>query len=152
MKIVPDYTLSNVPAPKVIVIPAQSGDTPAALQWIRKVSAHADLTMSICTGAFLLAKTGLLSGKSATTHHDGYAELAGRYPDIHVKRGYRFVDEGNIASSGGLTCGIDLAFHVVERYFGRKRALSTAFNMEYQGKGWMDASGADNAVYAKTAG
>src|SRR5207237_515873 len=51
----------------------------------------------------------------------------------------------------GLSCGIDLAFHVVERYFGRGRATQTAFDMEYQGKGWMDASGADNAIYARAA-
>jgi transcriptional regulator GlxA family with amidase domain len=80
--------------------------------------------------------------------NSAYQELAKRYPDIHVKRGYRFVDEGNIASSGGLTCGIDLAFHVVERYWGRNAAAQTALNMEYQGKGWLDASGADNAAFA----
>ena len=106
------------------------------------------LVLWALAGAFTLAKTGLLSGKAATTHHGAYAELAMGFPDIQVKRGYRFVDEGAVASSGGLTCGIDLAFHVVERYFGRERALTTALNMEYQGKGWMDATGAANAVYA----
>jgi len=149
MKIVPNYTFGNAPPPKVIVIAAQSGDSDAMLNWIRAASRHADLTMSICVGAFTLAKTGLLSGKAATTHHSAYKELAQRYPDIHVKRGYRFVDEGNIASSGGLTCGVDLAFHVVERYRGRDAAVQTALNMEYQGKGWLDASGADNAAFAR---
>jgi transcriptional regulator GlxA family with amidase domain/YHS domain-containing protein len=148
MKIMPNHTFDNAPPPKVIVIPAQTGDSPAVVQWIREASKAADMTMSVCTGAFVLAKTGLLSGKSATTHHGAYADLAMQYPDIRVKRGYRFVDEGNVASSGGLSCGIDLAFHVVERYFGRDRATQTAFEMEYQGKGWMDATGADNAIYA----
>lgn len=149
MKITPDHTFATAPAPKVIVIPAQQGADDAALSWIRNTAKTADMTMSVCTGAFVLAQTGLLAGKSATTHHAAYAALAAKYPDIHVKRGYRFVDEGNIASSGGLTCGIDLAFHVVERYRGRKVALQTAILMEYQGRGWMDASGADNAYYAK---
>ncbi|HEY5070559.1 MAG TPA: DJ-1/PfpI family protein [Caulobacteraceae bacterium] len=151
MKVTPDYTFATAPPPRMIVIPAQGGDGEAMIDWIRKASAHTDLTMSICTGAFTLAKTGLLSGKSATTHHSAYAMLAMQYPDIHVRRGYRFVDEGAIASSGGLTCGIDLAFHVVERYFGRRRALLTASAMEYQGAGWLDASGADNAIYAEAA-
>jgi YHS domain-containing protein len=149
MKIMPDYTFTDAPAPKLIVIPAQSGAGQAMIEWIRSAAKTADVTMSICTGVFVLAQTGLLSGRSATTHHGSYADLAMQYPDIRVKRGYRFVDEGNVASSGGLTCGIDLAFHIVERYSGRKRAEQTALNMEYQGRGLMDASGADNALYAK---
>jgi putative intracellular protease/amidase/YHS domain-containing protein len=149
LKIVPNYTFENAPAPKVIVIPAQNGDTDAMIRWIRESAKNADVTMSVCTGAFVLAKTGLLSGKAATTHHGAYTELAMKYPDIHVKRGYRFVEEGKIATAGGLTSGMDLAFRVVERYYGREKAESTALDMEYQGKGWMDASGAANAIYAK---
>jgi len=146
MKIMPDYTFADAPSPKLIVIPAQGGAGDAMIAWIRAAAKTADVTMSICTGAFVLAQTGLLSGRSATTHHGSYADLAMQYPDIRVKRGYRFVDEGNIATSGGLTCGVDLAFHIVERYSGRKRAEQTALNMEYQGRGWMDASGADKAA------
>jgi len=149
MKITPDYTFENAPAAKVIVIPAQGSESDALLGWIRNAARTADMTMSVCTGAFVLAKTGLLSGKRATTHHGSYINLAMQYPDIRVMRGYRFVDEGNIASAGGLTCGIDLAMHVVERYYGRDSAVQAALNLEYQGKGWMDASGADNAYYAK---
>ena len=67
MQVVPEYTIQNAPPPKVIVIPAQSPPSPAVLEWIRNVSKNADVTMSVCTGAFVLAKTGLLNGKSATT-------------------------------------------------------------------------------------
>jgi len=67
MQIIPDYTIQNAPPPKVIVIPAQSSPSPAVLEWIRKSSKTTDVTMSVCTGAFVLAKTGLLNGKSATT-------------------------------------------------------------------------------------
>jgi len=149
MKILPNYTFENAPRPKVIVIPAQNGDNESMYRWIRESSKAADVTMSVCTGAFVLAKTGLLSGKSATTHHYAYTELAMRYPDIHVKRGYRFVEEGKIATAGGLTSGMDLALRVVERYYGRDQAMRTALNMEYQGQGWLDATGASNAIYAQ---
>ena len=146
MKIVPDYTLANAPAPKVIVIPAQSEPSAAMLEWIRKSSKTTDVTMSVCTGAFVLAKTGLLSGKSATTFHAAFNSFAMEFPDIKLKRGARFVEDGNLASAGGLSSGIDLALRVVERYYGRDVAQKTAYNMEYQGQGWMNAD--SNQVYA----
>jgi YHS domain-containing protein/putative intracellular protease/amidase len=146
MKIVPDYSLANAPAPKVIVIPAQSEPSAAMLEWIRKSSKTTDVTMSVCTGAFVLAKTGLLSGKSATTFHAAFNSFAMEFPDIHLKRGARFVEDGNLASAGGLSSGIDLALRVVERYYGRDVAQKTAYNMEYQGQGWMNAD--SNQVYA----
>jgi putative intracellular protease/amidase/YHS domain-containing protein len=148
MKIVPDYTFENAPAPKVIVIPAQSQPNEATLEWIRKSTKTTDVTMSVCTGAFLLAKTGLLSGKAATTFHGAFVSFANEFPDIHLKRGARFVEDGNLASAGGLSSGIDLALRVVERYFGREVAQKTAYNMEYQGLGWMNPD--SNQVYAAT--
>jgi transcriptional regulator GlxA family with amidase domain len=147
MKIVPDFTLATAPAPKIIVIPAQREPSEAVLTWIRQASKTTDVTMSVCTGAFVLAKTGLLSGKAATTHHGAYAELAMAFPDIRVKRGARFVEDGNLASAGGLSSGIDLSLRVVERYFGRDVAQKTAFWMEYQGHGWMNPD--SNSVYAQ---
>lgn len=147
MKIVPNYAIDAAPPPKVIIIPAQKDPSVAVLDWIRASSKTADLTMSVCTGAFVLAATGLASGKSMTTHHSAYVDLASKFPDIHVRRGVRFVEEGNLASAGGLSSGIDLALRVVERYFGRDVATETAYGMEYQGRGWLDAN--SNAVYAK---
>ena len=148
MKIVPDYTFENAPAPKVIVIPAQSQPSEATLEWIRKSTKTTDVTMSVCTGAFVLAKTGLLSGKAATTFHGAFVSFANEFPDIHLKRGARFVEDGNLATAGGLSSGIDLALRVVERYFGREVAQKTAYNMEYQGLGWMNPD--SNQVYAAT--
>lgn len=147
MKIVPDYTFETAPAPKVIVIPAQGGATKAMIDWIRMSSKNTDVTMSVCTGAFVLARTGLLSGKSATTFHEAFDTFARLYPNIKLIRGARFVEDGNLASSGGLTSGMDLALRVVERYFGRELTEKLAFQLEYQGKGWMDAN--SNEVYAK---
>jgi putative intracellular protease/amidase/YHS domain-containing protein len=148
MKIVPDYTFENAPAPKVIVIPAQSQPSEATLEWIRKSTKTTDVTMSVCTGAFVLAKAGLLSGKAATTFHGAFVSFANEFPDIHLKRGARFVEDGNLATAGGLSSGIDLALRVVERYFGRELAQKTAYNMEYQGLGWMNPD--SNQVYAAT--
>ena len=150
MKIVPGYTLATAPAPKVIVIPAQNDPSEAALEWIRKSTRSTDLTMSVCTGAFVLAKTGLLSGKDATTHHGAYWDFAAAFPDIRVKRGARFVEEGNLASAGGLSSGIDLSLHVVERYFGRDVARATAFAMEYQGQGWKNSESNGEYAYVRS--
>ncbi len=93
--------------------------------------------MSICTGAFKLAQAGLLAGKPATTHHEYLDNLETKYPDIYVKRGVRFVEGEKISTAGGLTSGTDLALRVVERYFGREIAQTTATFMEYQGEGWI---------------
>lgn len=149
IKIIPDYTFANAPAPQVVVIPAQDGQSDAMLNWIRKVTKTTDVTMSVCTGAFVLASTGLLAGKPATTHHSAYKSLAFKYPNIDVRRGARFVESGNLATAGGLTSGIDLALRVVERYFGRKVAENTAYQLEYQGTGWTDP--ASNAAYLQAA-
>jgi putative intracellular protease/amidase/YHS domain-containing protein len=146
MQIVPDYAIQDAPPPKVIVIPAQSAPSPAVLDWIRKSSQTTDVTMSVCTGAFVLAKTGLLNRKSATTYHGAFVRFATQFPDIQLKRGARFVENGNLATAGGLSSGIDLALRVVERYYGREVATKTAYEMEYQGEGWMNPD--SNQTYA----
>src|SRR5213078_1590941 len=153
MKIVPDYTFENAPAPKVIVIPAQNKPSEATLEWIRKSTKTTDVTMSVCTGAFVLARTGLLSGKAATTYHGAFVRFANEFPDINLKRGARFVEDANLATAGGLSSGIDLALRVVERYFGREVAQKTAYDLEYQRQGWMnpDSNQAYSAMPVSTA-
>jgi transcriptional regulator GlxA family with amidase domain len=146
MQVIPDYTIRDAPAPKVIVIPAQSDPSPAVVDWIKKSSQTTDVTMSVCTGAFVLAKTGLLTGKPATTYHGAFGRFAMKYPDVQLKRGARFVETGNLATAGGLSSGIDLALRVVERYYGRDVAEKAAYNMEYQGQGWKNAD--SNQLYA----
>jgi transcriptional regulator GlxA family with amidase domain len=136
LKLVPDYTFETAPQPRVVVVPAQRGSQ-ALHAWLRKMSTSTDLIMSVCTGAFQLGKAGLLSGKSATTHHEFLDRFAQTFPDVTVKRGLRFVEEEKISTAGGLSSGIDLALRVVERYFGRDVAQATATYMEYQSKGWV---------------
>lgn len=145
MQIVPDYTLANAPAPKVVIIPAQQGSrtpspaTDAKMAWLRAVRPHADIIMSVCTGAFLLARTGMLDGLTATTHHSYFDDFEQAFPRVHLVRDQRFVDHGAIISTGGLTSGIDGALHVVERYFGRDIARNTAAYMEYNSERWITA-------------
>jgi transcriptional regulator GlxA family with amidase domain len=135
MQVVPDFTVDDTPAPRVVVVPAHRS-TPRLRDWITKASEKTDLTMSVCTGAFALGKAGLLKGRPATTHHLFLDRFAREFPDVEVRRGLRFVESGRIATAGGLTSGIDLALHVVERYFGRDVAERTASYMEYQSGGW----------------
>ncbi len=136
MKVVPDYTFKSAPECKVAVVPAQKGSREMQ-EWLRKVASAADVTMSVCVGVTHLAKAGLLAGKSATIHHDYYDRFAKEHPDIDLRRGVRFVENEKISTSGGETCGIDLALRVIERYFGRVVAQRTASYMEYQGTGWI---------------
>jgi len=136
LKLMPHHTFDNVPELKVVVIPAQKGSV-AMREWLKKTWQSTDVTMSVCTGAFQLAKAGLLSGKTATTHHEFQDKLQKDFPDIQVKRGVRFVEGEKISTAGGLTSGTDLALRVVERYFGREVAQTTAAYMEYQSKGWI---------------
>jgi len=149
MKVLPDHDFKSAPQPKLIVIPAMtfSEKDTGMLNWIRTASKRTDLTMSVCNGAFVLAKTGLLDGKSATCHHGGFFGFAADYPQVHLKRGARFVEEGNLASAGGISSGIDLALRVVERYVGHELAAQVADGMEYQGKGWLNPE--SNEAYAK---
>ena len=139
MTVVPNHTLADAPKPHIIVVPAMDTDrvAPAVLDWLRTAQKDTDITMSVCNGSFVLAQAGLLDGKSATAHHGSYTALRAEFAKVTVVRGVRFVEDGRIATAGGLTSGIDLALRVVERYFGREVAKQTTVNLEYQGTGWM---------------
>jgi len=136
LTIVPNYTFDNAPRPQVIVIPAQGGRTEAQKAWLLANSAQSDVTMSVCTGASMLAAYGLLDGKTATTHHLFQQAMQKRYPAVNFVSGTRFVEHGKVATAGGLTSGIDLALHVVERYYGRQVAEVTAGYLEYHSELW----------------
>jgi len=144
--LVPHYTFANVPTPKVVVVPAQADATLAVKAWLNAVARQADLMMSVCTGAFVLAQAGLLDGRDVTTHHSAFGTLAMQFPTVRVKRGVRFVDDGSIATSAGLSAGIDLALHVVARYYGEEAARQTAYDMEYVSDNWLDGN---NLAYLK---
>jgi putative intracellular protease/amidase len=138
MQVIPDYSFEDVPQPNVVVVPAQMGDSPGMLDWLRKMAMRSDVVMSVCTGAFKLGEAGLLKGKSATTHHGAYVRFEHEFPDVRLQRNMRYVQSDPVIyTSGGLSAGIDLALHIVDLYFGREVAESTARTMEYEGRGWM---------------
>ena len=129
------FAFDDAPQPHVIVVPAHRGSD-RSLEWLRRASRGADVTMSVCTGAFQLARAGLLDGYPVTTHHDFWDSFAREFPNLELRRGARFVDSGRIATAGGLTSGIDLALHIVSRYFGEASAEATAAYMEYSSDAW----------------
>ena len=135
--LVPDYTLDDAPPPAIVSVGAQRGSE-AIEAWLRAQAERADLVMSVCTGAFLLGRAGLLDGKRATTHHLYWDPFAKAFPRVELVRGPRFVEDGKVLSAGGLTSGIDAALHVVGRYYGREMAQRTADYMEYEGRRWME--------------
>ena len=142
MTVVPDYAFADAPAPDVVVVGAQSGDEQLG-PWLRKLHEQHALIMSVCTGAFRVAESGLLDGKPATTYHASLQRLANQYPHIDVRSSVRYVQSDPlIVTAGGLSSGIDSALHVVELYYGAQVAQATADNMEYQGQGWKTNAGA----------
>ena len=92
-----------------------------------------ELVLSVCTGALILAKAGILDGLKATTHHQAYDELREIITNSKiVEKGQRFVDNGRVITSGGISAGIDMSFHVIERLYGKDTAENTSDYMEYR--------------------
>src|SRR6266513_230239 len=132
LRVVPNYTFANAPHPDVVVIGAQEG-TPHLSDWLRARASDSRVVMSVCTGAVKLANAGLLDGKKATTHHEFWEPFAKKFPKVDLQRGNRFVQSSDVIyTAGGLTSGIDLALHIVEKFYGREAADRTAAYMEHQ--------------------
>ena len=136
LKVVPDFTLENCPPPHVLVVPGGQGSRallkkPALLEWIRTKARTAELVMSVCTGALVLAKAGLLDGLRVTTHHTALDLLRELAPAAIVDPSQRFHDNGKIITAAGISAGIDASLHVVARLLGPAAAEATAQQMEY---------------------
>jgi putative intracellular protease/amidase len=149
MSVTPAYSIENSPDPDVLVIPGGSvqatyEDT-HVIDWIRARAATARNVMSVCNGAFILARTGLLDGLSATTFYGLIDEFRTFAPKVKVVTDQRFVDNGKIVTTAGLSSGIDGALHVIEKIRGKGKASAVAFNMEYD---WRPDSGYARAAMA----
>ncbi len=133
LRIEPSYSFGadDIPHANVLVVGAQSDGSEQFMSVLRDVQGKVDLTMSVCTGAFKLAKSGILDGKSATTHHEYYDQFEKQFPKVTLVRGVRFVDNGSIVTAGGLTSGISAALHVISRYYDAPTAAKTAAYMEF---------------------
>lgn len=141
--ITPDFTFEDAPPADIVVAPggATGNVKDAAVAWLRAASARAEVTMSVCMGAFLLARAGLLDGVEATTHRWGIDGLRKAAPKAKVVTGRRFVDAGQVLTTAGVTAGIDGALHVVRRLLGSKAADWTAREwMEYDERPAEDAA------------
>ncbi|MCL4455082.1 MAG: DJ-1/PfpI family protein [Deinococcus sp.] len=131
----PHFDITNHPGIDVLIIPG--GVVTAELQketvidWIAQTAHSATVTASVCTGAFLLGRAGLLRGKSATTHWEDIADLRTMFPDINVQAETRWVDTGPVVTSAGISAGIDTCLYLVERLEGEELAFRTARQMEY---------------------
>lgn len=133
----PHHTIDNHPPLAILVVPGGAGArrerlNSRLLDWIAAQDQQTELTTSVCTGAFLLAQRGLLDGRRATTHWTGITWMREQYPAITMLDDARFVDEGHIITSAGISAGIDMSLHVVARLHGDDTAVWTARTMEYQ--------------------
>jgi transcriptional regulator GlxA family with amidase domain len=136
LKVQPDYTIDDHPPINLLLVPGGWGtrrevDNPRLIEWIRAQDAQTDLTTSVCTGAFLLGRAGLLEGHRVTTHWASIERLRQSLPGATVLDDARFVDEGKIVTSAGISAGIDMALHLVARLGGDDLARQTARRMEY---------------------
>lgn len=126
--VTPDFDYAAAPKADVLVVPG--GNTQAVGKdgraWVKKASGDAEITLSVCFGAMLLADAGLLDGVEATTHRWGLDGLKKAAPKCKVVEGKRFVDAGKVITTAGVTAGIDGALHVVERLLGKEAAAWTA--------------------------
>jgi transcriptional regulator GlxA family with amidase domain len=136
LRVEPHFTIENLPPIDILVVPGGWGtrremDNPAIIDWIRRVTTETQLNTSVCTGSFLLGKAGLLEGRRATTHWLSLDRMEQTFPAARVVRETRWVDEGNLVTSAGISAGIDMSLHVVEKLLGREVAEQTARQMEY---------------------
>jgi len=132
----PERTIDECPPVDVLVIPGGAGVRPALersnlVEWVRTRAQEVELTVSVCTGSFLLAQAGLLSGRPATTHWERINEMRERFPDVEIIEDERWVDTGEIITAAGVSAGIDVALHVVRRLYGADVARATALGIEY---------------------
>jgi transcriptional regulator GlxA family with amidase domain len=132
----PSYTIQDCPQPDTLVVPGGLGTrkemhNSILIDWIRSSSQKAELILSVCTGALLLAKAGLLEGLSATTHHGAIELLEKVAPHTTIHPDKRIIDNGRIIVSAGISAGIDMSLYVVAKLLGKERALETAQYMEY---------------------
>lgn len=135
VKITPEYAIHDCPQPDIIAF--FGGNATAAAQnnltidWLKANAPKTELIFSVCTGAFFLAKAGLLDGKQATTFHDAIENLRKAAPKATILEGVKYVDAGKIVTSAGVSSGIDGALYVVERLMSRETAEATARYMEF---------------------
>ncbi|MBN1798589.1 MAG: DJ-1/PfpI family protein [Spirochaetales bacterium] len=135
--ITPVYCFSDFPKPDILFVPGGIGTRTeignnALIQFIKDIYPHIELVISVCTGALLLAKAGLLKGLRATTHHSALNLLSELEPTASIEKTERYVDNGKIILSAGISAGIDMSFYIIKRLYGKEMAKQVAEHMEYR--------------------
>lgn len=142
LTVVPDYSIADAPKADILAFfggNARSAfDDPSVINWIKKQE-DIQYHFSVCTGAFLLAEAGILNGKTATTFHNALDGLENNYPKVDVRKDVRFVDNGNVITTAGISAGIDGALHLVAKLQGLNAAKRAAYYMEYDN--WVPGDG-----------
>jgi transcriptional regulator GlxA family with amidase domain len=136
LRIIPDHTFADSPELGVLIYPGGRGTRPhladeARLAWVREQRARVPLMASVCTGSLVYAAAGILTGRPATTHWNSIDTLAELDPTIKVRADDRFVDDGDIVTSAGVSAGIDMALHLVARLAGADRAREVRRGIQY---------------------
>ena len=136
LRVIPDHSWSTAPPIDVLVYPGGQGTRPQVgdleiREWISKVAGSAKLMTSVCTGALVYADAGLLKGRPATTHWANLDELSGIDPTIQIDGAARFVDDGDVITAAGVSAGIDMALHLVERLHSTDRAVAVKRGIQY---------------------
>lgn len=136
LKVEADCGFAEAPSFDVLIVPGGVVTQPmadaATLAWLAGAAQTARLVASVCTGAFLLARLGLLDGRRATTHWEDVPDLRAAFPAVSVVEEEAFVDEGRIVSSAGISAGIGMSLHLVGRILGQDMARTTARQMQYE--------------------
>lgn len=135
LKVDPDYSIHDHPSMDCLIVPGgvvnAELEKPDVISWINDQSVPGRLVAAVCTGAFMLAKTGKLAGRQVTTHWEDIDDLKEMFPDIDVLSTLRWVDEGAFVTSAGISAGIDMCLHLVERLHSRGLAERTALQLDF---------------------
>jgi transcriptional regulator GlxA family with amidase domain len=131
----PNCHFSNCPKIDVLIIVGgvhtKELEKRNVIDWIYKTSKNASLVASVCTGAFLLAEANIITNHQVTTHWEDINDLQNNYPNLKVLSNKRWIDEGNIVTSGGISAGIDMSLHLIDKLYGEQLAIKTAKQMEF---------------------
>jgi len=136
LNVIPDFSFSDHPVIDILIIPGGDGtklevNKDVVLAWIENINQDSTITMTVCSGARLIGKLGLLDGLDSVTHHEVIPDLKSIAPKTNIHANERFVDNGKIMTAGGISAGIDLSLYVVGKIFGKSIADKTAVYMEY---------------------
>lgn len=137
LSINPQYEVSEITKTDILIMPGGNDISElladeATIQWVRELGDGADYVLSVCSGSLVLAKAGLLEGLKATTHHADMLQLTGLAPNTEIMDRVKFVDNGKVITSAGITTGIDMCLHALEKICGADIAKQTMISLEYK--------------------